>query len=68
MVYCFYCHILKSFLAFFFIFLLAPEEGLSSNRNIGQFVEIFIFLFNSFFNSSSPCRNDQFAVSYFSTS
>ena len=34
-----------------------------SNRNIGQFVEIYIF----FVPFSSPCRKDQFVVSYFST-
>ena len=45
----------------------APEEGLFSNRNIGQFVLIYIFLFYSVClrNSSSPCRKDQFAVSYY---
>ena len=32
----------------FISILLAPEEGLFSNWNIGQFVYIYIFLFYSF--------------------
>ena len=41
--------ILRTF-SFIFILLLAPEEGLLFfwNRNIGEFVEIYIFLFYSF--------------------
>ena len=30
--------------SFIFLFLLAPEEGLFSNRNIGQFVEYIFFV------------------------
>ena len=53
-------------LSVFFHFLLAPEEGLLAN--IGQFFKIYDFCFIFLFTSSSPCRKDRFAVSYFSTS
>ena len=33
-----------------------------------MYLNIFIFCFILLFTSSSPCRKDQFAVSYFSTS
>ena len=65
-----YCHIFKFLFVtnfqFFSIFLLAPEEGLLAN--IGQFFKIYDFCFIFLFTSSSPCRKDRFAVSYFSTS
>ena len=56
--------------SFIFIFLLAPEEGLFSNRNIakGNLFKYIYFCFILLFTSSSPCRKDQSAVSYFSTS
>ena len=60
--------ICNELLVLFSFFRLAPEEALFSNRNIGQFVlNIYIFCFILLCTSSSPCRKDQFAVSYFST-
>ena len=51
------------------IFLLAPEESLCSNRNIGQIcLNIYFFCFILWFTSSSPWRKDQFAFLWFSTS
>ena len=38
--------------SFIFLFLLAPEEGLFSNRNIGQFVEYIFFCLIVLFTSS----------------
>ena len=55
-------------LVLFSFLLLAPEEALFSNRNIRQFVSIYIFSFILLFTTSSPCRKDQFAVSHFSKS
>ena len=49
-----------------FSFLLAPEEGLFSKRKYWAICLNVYFLFYSFVTSSSPCRKDQFAVSYFS--
>ena len=41
--------------SFISIFLLAPEKGLFSNRNIGHFLEIYIFLF-FFFCLGTVCH------------
>ena len=54
-IHCFYCFIvifsntdfLRTF-SFIFIFLLAPEEGLFSNRNVRQICLNIYFLFYSF--------------------
>ena len=38
------------------------------NRNIGNLFKYILFCFILLFTSSSPCRKDEFAVLYFSTS
>jgi len=45
--------------------VLAPVEGLFSNRNIGQICLIYIFCFILLFTSSLPYRKDHSAVLYF---
>ena len=42
--------------SFIFLFLLAPEEGLLSNRNIGQFVEYIYFLSYCYFYFFIACE------------
>ena len=60
-IHCFYCHIFKFLFVtnfhFYFHFSFSPWR---------RFVRFFCFIL--LFPSSSPCRKDQFAVSYFSTS
>ena len=60
-IHCFYCHIFKLLFVtnfcFYFHFSFSPWR---------RFVRFFCFIL--LFTSSSPCRKDQFAVSYFSTS
>ena len=45
--------------------VLAPVEGLFSNRNIGQICFNIYFLFILSVTSSSPCLKDHSAVLYF---
>ena len=45
--------------------VLAPVEGLFSNRTIGQICLNIYFSFILLFSSSSPCLKDHSAVLYF---
>ena len=45
--------------------VLAPVEGLFSNRTIGQICLNIYFSFILLFTSSPPCRKDHSAVVYF---
>ena len=60
--------ILRTF-SFIFILLLAPEEGLLffETEILGSLFRYIFFCFILLFTSSSPCRDYQFAVAYFST-
>ena len=49
-------NVLKRTFSFILIFLLAPDEGLFSNRNIGQICLNIYFCFIILFTSSSPSR------------
>ena len=69
----FYCHIFKFVFVtnfqFYFHFSVQPLKKLCFQTEIlgSLFKYIYIFCFILLFTSSSPCRKDQFAVSYFST-
>ena len=70
---CFYCHIFKFLFVtnfyFYFHFSFSPwRRFVFKPKYWAICLNIYIFCFILLFTSSSPCRRDQFAVLYFSTS
>ena len=69
-IHCFYCHIFK-FLSvtnfyFYFHFSFSPLKKVCLQTEIlGKMFKYIFFCFIFLFTSSSPCREDQFAVLYF---